>query len=152
MPRRAPFLSDIPAAEALAAWLGAVPERLAPVELALADALGRVTAAPLWALRSSPAYDASAMDGIAVRAADTFGATETAPRKLEAFHRVDTGDGRRGVDGFWGHDRAHRATPTGSAPGSVTRWITRCWSPKSPTTECCVARLSQKPIVPSVQW
>lgn len=92
MPRRAPFLSDIPAAEALAAWLAAVPERLPPVELALADALGRVTAAPVWALRSSPAYDAAAMDGIAVRAADTFGATETAPRKLGAFHRVDTGD------------------------------------------------------------
>ena len=62
------------------------------MELELADALGRVTAAPIWALRSSPAYDAAAMDGIAVRAADTFGATETAPRKLPAFTVVDTGD------------------------------------------------------------
>ena len=79
MPRSAPFLSDIPAAEALATWLAAVPQRLDAVELGLADALGRVTAAPIWALRSSPAYDASAMDGIAVRAADTFGATETHP-------------------------------------------------------------------------
>ena len=80
MARRAPFLSDIPADEAIATWLAAVPDRLEAVELELADALGRVTAAPIWALRSSPAYDASAMDGIAVRAADTFGATETAPR------------------------------------------------------------------------
>jgi len=89
---RAPFLSDIPPAEALTAWLSAVPGRLEAVELELAAALGRVTAAPIWALRSSPAYDAAAMDGIAVRAADTFGATETAPRKLPAFTVVDTGD------------------------------------------------------------
>ena len=92
MPRSAPFLSDIPAAEALAAWLAAVPERLEVVELALADALGRVTAAPVWALRSSPAYDAAAMDGIALHAADTFGATETSPQKVETFTIVDTGD------------------------------------------------------------
>ena len=51
-----------------------------------------MTAAPVWALRSSPAYDAAAMDGIAVRAADTFGATETAPRGIPAFAVVDTGD------------------------------------------------------------
>ena len=70
VPRRAPFLSDIPPAEALAAWLAGV-ERVDVVELELADALGRVTAAPVWALRSSPAYDAAAMDGIALRAADT---------------------------------------------------------------------------------
>ena len=56
------------------------------------EALGRVTAAPVWALRSSPAYDASAMDGIAVRAADTLGATETSPRSLPAHAVVDTGD------------------------------------------------------------
>ena len=90
-PRRAPFLSDIPAAEALAAWLAGV-ERLDAHDVALGDALGRVTAAPVWATRSSPAYDASAMDGIAVRAGDTFGATETAPRKLPEHAVVDTGD------------------------------------------------------------
>ena len=91
MSPRAPFLSDIPAAEALAAWLDGV-ERLEAVELELADALGRVTAAPVWALRSSPAYDAAAMDGIAVRAADTIGATETAPRAIASYAAVDTGD------------------------------------------------------------
>ena len=56
------------------------------------DALGRVTAAPIWALRSSPAFDASAMDGIAVRSGDTLGATETSPRSLPAHAVVDTGD------------------------------------------------------------
>ena len=44
---------------------------------AVAEAVGRVTAEPVWALRSSPAYDAAAMDGIAVRASETLGATET---------------------------------------------------------------------------
>ena len=44
-------------------------------------ALGRVTAAPVWALRSSPAFDASAMDGIAVRAADTLGRDGDSPRR-----------------------------------------------------------------------
>ena len=87
----APFLSDIPAGEAIATWLAAVT-RVDAVELELADALGRVTAEPIWALRSSPAYDAAAMDGIAVRAADTFGATETSPRRISAYELVDTGD------------------------------------------------------------
>ncbi len=45
-------------------------------------AVGRVTAAPIWARLSSPHYHASAMDGYAVRAADTRGATETSPLRL----------------------------------------------------------------------
>ena len=36
----------------------------------LADAAGRVLAEPLKALRTQPPFDASAMDGYAVRAAD----------------------------------------------------------------------------------
>src|SRR4051794_19947642 len=66
--RTAPFLQDIPAAEALAAWRAALGDgRVESVGVPVTDALGRVTAAPLWARRSSPAYDAAAMDGIAVR-------------------------------------------------------------------------------------
>ncbi|HEY0396376.1 MAG TPA: molybdopterin biosynthesis protein [Candidatus Elarobacter sp.] len=62
--------------------------------LALDDALGRVTAAPVIARLSSPHYDACAMDGIAVVAARTAGARETAPRELAADEAVvvDTGD------------------------------------------------------------
>jgi putative molybdopterin biosynthesis protein len=93
------FLRDVPADEALSAWLGALHgRRLDAVETPLAEALGRVTAAPVWALRSSPAYDAAAMDGIAVRAADTLGATETSARPLPRFAIVDTGDAL--PDGF----------------------------------------------------
>ena len=91
------FISDVPAAEALAVWREACeaagcPARSGVEEVAVADAVGRVTAEPVWAARSSPAYDAAAMDGIAVRAAETAGASETSPVLLEHFAIVDTGD------------------------------------------------------------
>lgn len=57
-------------------------------------AVGRVSAAPVLARRSSPAYELAAMDGIAVRAADLDGASHSAPVRLApgAFEVVDTGD------------------------------------------------------------
>ena len=95
----APFVHDVPAAEALAAWIDACreagcPERVEPVRVPLDEAVGRVTAEPVWARRSSPPFDAAAMDGIAVRAADTLGAGETSPVRLEPgrYEVVDTGD------------------------------------------------------------
>ena len=59
-----------------------------------ADACGRITAEPVYAHICAPHYPASAMDGIAVAAKDTFGATETTPifLKQEQFVVVDTGD------------------------------------------------------------
>ena len=51
--------------------------------ITLDDALGRVTAAPVWAAISSPHYHAAAMDGYAVQARCTLGATETRPVRLE---------------------------------------------------------------------
>ena len=58
------------------------------------SACGLITAAPVYARRNVPHYLASAMDGIAVRASDTFGATETTPVCLDVhqFTVVDTGD------------------------------------------------------------
>src|SRR3954462_2805589 len=94
-----PFIHDVPAAAALAAWRAACeaaggPDRGDAVPLPLAGAVGHVTAAPVWAARSSPSFDASAMDGIAVRAADTVGASESTPVFVEpgAYVVVDTGD------------------------------------------------------------
>lgn len=61
----------------------------------LTEARDRVIAAPVWAARSVPHYHAAAMDGIAVRAADTAGATEATPRRLALGRQavwVDTGD------------------------------------------------------------
>ena len=94
-----PFVSDVPAAAAFTAWLdacreAACPERLDPVRVPVADALGRVTAEPVWATRSSPAADLAAMDGIAVRSVETSGASPTTPKLLPPDHYVvvDTGD------------------------------------------------------------
>src|SRR6516162_7561454 len=94
-----PFIRDVPAAGALEAWrsarqAGGCPDRLPAERVRLEDAAGRVTAEPIWATRSSPPFDAAGMDGIAVRAADTLGASETAPVYLPpgAYEVVDTGD------------------------------------------------------------
>jgi putative molybdopterin biosynthesis protein len=94
-----PFIKDVPAAQALRAWrrareAGHCPELLPGVRVSLEDALGRVTAEPVWATRSSPPFDAAGMDGIAVRAADTVGASETTPAYLDpaGYDVVDTGD------------------------------------------------------------
>lgn len=59
------------------------------------SALDRITCCAVYAKISSPHYNASAMDGIAVNAHDTFGATDTTPvalRKGEGYEVVDTGD------------------------------------------------------------
>jgi putative molybdopterin biosynthesis protein len=92
-----PFVSDVPAAAAHTAWREAraaagCPARVEVVPVPVGEAVGRVTARPVWARRSSPAFDSAAMDGIAVRAADTVGAAETTPVLLTDFEVVDTGD------------------------------------------------------------
>ena len=98
--QRAVYLHDVPLAtardrlaQALAALPAWPPRRT--LQLPLAKALGHVTAAPVWAVLSSPHFPAAAMDGVAVAAADTVGATETSPRRLSLGTRVvwiDTGD------------------------------------------------------------
>ena len=58
------------------------------------EACGRVTAHAVYAHICAPHYAASAMDGVAVHAKDTFGATETTPVRLTPgqYTVVDTGD------------------------------------------------------------
>ena len=58
------------------------------------DTLNRITAHPIISRRSSPHYVASAMDGVAVRATSTYGATESNPINipLADYLEVDTGD------------------------------------------------------------
>lgn len=99
MPEGSPYIRDVPAARALEAWRGAraaagCPDRLPAIDVPIAQTAGLVTAAPVWAVRSSPPFDASGMDGIAVRSADTHGASETTPVWLspEDYDVVDTGD------------------------------------------------------------
>jgi len=47
------------------------------------DAVGRVTAGPVTARLSAPSFHAGAMDGLAVRAEDTFGAADDTPVTLD---------------------------------------------------------------------
>jgi putative molybdopterin biosynthesis protein len=59
------------------------------------DALGRVTAEPVFAKVSMPNYNASAMDGVAVLAVNTYGADEQNPvylKRGDDYKVVDTGD------------------------------------------------------------
>ena len=59
------------------------------------DSFSRVTAESIFAKTSSPHFQSAAMDGIAVKAENTFGASESSPVKLEKnkdFYYVNTGN------------------------------------------------------------
>ena len=95
------YLHDIPLPEALARLESALRDadlwRVLDVETTSLDenALGRTLAEPVWAKTSSPHYHASAMDGFAVRAAETVGALQTKPVTLQIPDQacyLDTGD------------------------------------------------------------
>lgn len=93
------FLTNAPLAQALERWRHDRSKggcaQVTPLETIRVDqAVGRVTGRPVWARRSSPASDVAAMDGIAVRAGETLGASDATPLWLDG-HRysiVDTGE------------------------------------------------------------
>ncbi|MEW6335726.1 MAG: molybdopterin biosynthesis protein [Thermodesulfobacteriota bacterium] len=68
--------------------------RVGSETIAVRDAQGRILTGSVKALASVPAYHAAAMDGIAVQAADTFGALPEKPVLLsrDAGRMVDTGN------------------------------------------------------------
>jgi putative molybdopterin biosynthesis protein len=94
------YLHDIPLSQAQARLREALQDadlwRVLGVEEIPLDenALGRVTAEPIWAEVSSPHYHASAMDGFAVRAEDTNGAQPGSPVQLS----VSSGQSSVGSD------------------------------------------------------
>jgi molybdopterin molybdotransferase len=69
--------------------------RTRPVErtemVALGDAVGRVLAVDVNAAEPLPAFARATMDGYAVRAADTFGASESAPAYLRCCGEIAMG-------------------------------------------------------------
>ncbi|MBT2696942.1 molybdopterin biosynthesis protein [Bacillus sp. ISL-40] len=93
--KRKIYLEDKPRAQAREEILAAhvlTPEK---EEISTINALGRVTAEPIFARVSMPHYHASAMDGIAVMAENTYTAHEQNPLRLkrgEEFCYVDTGN------------------------------------------------------------
>lgn len=74
--------------------LGVVLDTIRPLgteRVMLLDALDRTLAEPIRASRRFPAHDNSAMDGYALRAADTAGASDNRPAHLEIAGEVLTG-------------------------------------------------------------
>ena len=91
------YLTNLPleqAEERYSAWLAEGGFQPKTETVPAAQSAGRVTARAVYAALCAPHYPACAMDGIAVAAADTFGATETTPVALAPtqFTVVDTGD------------------------------------------------------------
>lgn len=95
--RRNLYLSNTPVHEALAIYMEALQEKITAVreKIPVIEALGRITAAAVYAKYCSPLYNAAAMDGIMVLSAHTSGASEATPVDLELgkdYQIVDTGD------------------------------------------------------------
>lgn len=93
------YLEDIPLEDALDRFSKALDESgvfktVRSETIGVEEALGRTTAQAVWARNPSPHYHAAAMDGAAIRAEDSEGATESSPVRLklgEEAQWVDTG-------------------------------------------------------------
>ena len=91
------YLTNIPLEQARKDYLQALEEQgfsARTERIRVQDAFGRITACAIYAHINAPHYACSAMDGIAIYARDSFGATDTTPVTLrpEQFTEVDTGD------------------------------------------------------------
>jgi len=91
------YLTNVPLGQARAEYLNLLTEQgFGPQAetIPVYSACGRVTTKAVYAHICAPHYAASAMDGVAVNAHDTFGATETTPITLtpDKYIVLDTGD------------------------------------------------------------
>ena len=76
------YLSNTQLSEALRQYLSFLVQRGLPERtetVSVEASLGRMSACAVYARQSSPHYTACAMDGIALLARRTFGATQTTP-------------------------------------------------------------------------
>lgn len=86
------FLELLPPRDALDLLLRHLPPpQIAAQEVDSAQALGWVTAAPVISPERLPAFSRSTVDGYAVRAQDTFGASDTLPAYLALVGEVPMG-------------------------------------------------------------
>lgn len=85
------FFNVLPPDEARGLLLRHLGRRLETERLETERALGRVTAAVIVAPHALPDFRRSTMDGYAVRAADTFGASESLPAFLQVVAEVAMG-------------------------------------------------------------
>lgn len=88
------YLKKTPLKEARKLFLERVhPSLLESETVRVDEALHRITSEPIFARISSPHYHGAAMDGICVRAEDTFGATEFTPKRLKLVSGGSTPEG-----------------------------------------------------------
>ncbi len=99
MNKRNVYISNKPLAEAKELWHAALQRhgffaRQQQDLIRVDESLGRITAEPIFAHRSSPSYNAAAMDGIAVHFLHLTGAGEAKPVRLkkDRFVPVNTGN------------------------------------------------------------
>lgn len=86
------FLELLPPEDALRRLLEAIPSVRPHAEtIRTEDALGRVSADDIRAGEPLPGFDRSSVDGYAVKAADTFGASDALPAFLEVAGEVPMG-------------------------------------------------------------
>ncbi|MBI3760407.1 MAG: molybdopterin molybdenumtransferase MoeA [Chloroflexi bacterium] len=85
------FFTVLPPDEALAQLFDHLSPTPHPESIPTADALDRVTFEAIHAPASLPAFDRSTMDGYAVRAPDTFGASQSLPAYLTVVGEVPMG-------------------------------------------------------------
>ncbi len=85
------FLELLPPPEALSRLLAHVPASAETEMVDTAQALGRVTASVVIAPHPLPAFPRATVDGYAVRASDTFGASDSLPAYLEVVGEVPMG-------------------------------------------------------------
>lgn len=86
------FLELLPPAAALAKLLAHLPDQSVETEtVETIDGLGRVTAAGILSPEPLPAFPRSTVDGFAIQAADSYGASETLPAYLRLTGEVPMG-------------------------------------------------------------
>ncbi len=105
------YLKKTPLNEARELFLKRIDSSLIEDEtVPVSSALNRITAEPVFAKISSPHYHGAAMDGICVRARETFGTTEFTPKRLRLLP-----EGQESENGFVYVDTGNALPPWGDA-------------------------------------
>ena len=91
------YLTNTPLEKAVEEYLSVLENlgmKYKTQQISVSEACGKITSKAVYAKICAPHYNACAMDGIALKASYTFGATETTPVTIqkELFAYVDTGD------------------------------------------------------------
>jgi putative molybdopterin biosynthesis protein len=92
---RTMYIDNLPLEDALDAYKASLTMEHKTDSIPLEEALNRITYEPVFAQMSSPHYQGAAMDGIVVKAKDTYGASERTPIVLTEgidFDYINTGN------------------------------------------------------------